>query len=179
VSLRPLHLLGSPALRERTRPVEAPTDELRQLVADLFETMYAAKGIGLAANQVGALERVAVIDVGDGEPLAMVNPVIVDQSGEDAAEEGCLSIPELYEEVTRAWTVEVQALDQDGNPIRVAVEGLKARALQHEIDHLDGILFIDRVSPMRRRLLLAKWRRQRKGEKGYLKTVVPDPTPRT
>lgn len=174
MSLRPLHLLGSPALRERTRQVAQPTDELRQLVADLFETMYAAKGVGLAANQIGELDRVAVIDVGDGEPLAMVNPVIVEQSGEDAAEEGCLSIPELYEEVTRAWTVQVDAIDQDGEPIHIAAEGLKARALQHEIDHLDGILFIDRVSPMRRRLLLAKWRRQRKGEKGYLKEVVPD-----
>lgn len=174
MSLRPLHLLGSPALRERTRRVAQPTDALRQLVADLFETMYAAQGVGLAANQVGELDRVAVIDVGDGEPLAMVNPVIVEQSGEDAAEEGCLSIPELYEEVTRAWTVQVEALDQHGEPIRIAAEGLKARALQHEIDHLDGILFIDRVSPMRRRLLLAKWRRQRKGEKGYLKEVVPD-----
>jgi len=159
--------------------VEQPTDELRQLVADLFETMYAAKGVGLAANQIGALARVAVIDVGDGEPLAMVNPVIVEHDGEDAAEEGCLSIPELYEEVTRAWTVAVEAVDPEGKPIRIDAEGLKARALQHEIDHLDGILFIDRVTPMRRRLLLAKWRRQRKGEKGHLKEVVPDTTPRS
>lgn len=179
MSLRPLHLLGSPALRERTRRVEQPSDDLRQLVADLFETMYAAKGVGLAANQIGELDRVAVIDVGDGEPLAMINPVIVEQSGEDAAEEGCLSIPELYEEVTRAWTVEVEALNPEGEPFRIAAEGLKARALQHEIDHLDGILFIDRVSPMRRRLLLAKWRRQRKGEKGYLREIVPDATQRS
>jgi peptide deformylase len=154
--------------------VDQTTDETRQLVADLFETMYAAKGVGLAANQIGALDRVAVVDVGDGEPIALINPTIVGESGQDADEEGCLSIPDLQGEVARAWTVDVEALNEEGEKIQVHAEGLKARALQHEIDHLDGILFIDRVSPVRRRLLLAKWRRLRKGEKGHLLEVVPE-----
>ena len=139
-----LHLLGSPVLREESTPVKTVDDETRRFIADLFETMYAAKGVGLAANQVGVARRVAVIDA-DGLKLVLVNPTIVSAAGKEIAEEGCLSIPDIYAEVTRPDQVVLEALDADGKPYRVELEGLAARAVQHEIDHLDGILFLDRV----------------------------------
>lgn len=175
MSVRLLHLLGSPALRQRTRAVDGVTDDVRRLIDDLFETMYAAKGVGLAANQIGETARVAVVDVGDGDPLVLVNPTILERSGEDVTEEGCLSVPDFYDEVARAWTVEIEALDRDGERYRHRAEGLKARAIQHEMDHLDGVLFLDHLSLLKRRLLLAKWRRQRKGARGYLKEIGQEP----
>jgi peptide deformylase len=173
VSLRTLHLLGSPVLREESKPVKGVTDEIRTLVQDLFDTMHAAKGIGLAANQVGIAKRVAVVEADDKVPLVLINPVILDKSGNAKDEEGCLSIPDLFGDVERAETVVVETDQLDGGRVRVSAEGLKARAIQHEIDHLDGVLFLDRLSPMKRRLLLRKWEKQRKGEKGFLKEVTP------
>jgi peptide deformylase len=178
VSVRLLHLLGSPVLRQRAEPVTAVDDEIRRLVDDLFETMYAARGVGLAANQVGVARRVAVVDVGaeTPEPLVLVNPVLVHRGeAKDTAEEGCLSIPELFGDVERAATVTVAALDRAGAPFRLEATGYRARAIQHEIDHLDGVLFIDHLSAVKRGLLLAKWRRLRKGQTGYLKEVTPQP----
>jgi len=178
VTLRPLHLLGSPVLRQRAAPVARVDDEVRQLVDDLFETMRAAKGVGLAANQVGVARRVAVVDVGEQEPppLVLINPVIVHHSEDgDTAEEGCLSIPEVFGDVERPVTVTVEALDRDGKPYRLTVSGYKARAIQHEIDHLDGVLFLDHLSAIKRGLLLSKWKRSRKGKTGYVMEVAPEP----
>ena len=178
MTIRPLHLLGSPVLRQRAAPVARVDDDVRQLVDDLFETMRAAKGVGLAANQVGVARRVAVVDTGeqDPPPLVLVNPTIVERSDEaETAEEGCLSIPEIYGEVERPLRVTVEALDRDGRPYRLDVTGYKARAIQHEIDHLDGVLFLDHLSAVKRGLLLSKWKRSRKGKSGYVMEVAPEP----
>ena len=178
MTVRLLHLLGSSVLRQRSQPVSAVDDQIRQLVDDLFETMRAAKGVGLAANQVGVARRVAVVDVGDDSPppLVLINPRIVQASDVvESAEEGCLSIPDTFGDVERPLSVTVEALDRDGQPYRVEVSGFKARAVQHEIDHLDGVLFLDRVSAVNRGLLLAKWKKSRKGKSGYLKEVTPEP----
>jgi peptide deformylase len=178
VTVRTLHLLGSPVLRQQAAPVARVDDAVRQLVDDLFETMRAAKGVGLAANQIGLATRVAVVDVGeeDPPPLVLINPVILEFSeDEETAEEGCLSIPEIFGDVSRSARVVVDALDRDGHPIRTEAQGYKARAIQHEIDHLDGVLFLDHLSAVKRNLLLAKWKKSRKGQKGFLKEVTPEP----
>jgi peptide deformylase len=178
VTIRKLHLLGSPVLRQRAAPVAVVDDDVRELVDDLFETMRAAKGVGLAANQVGIARRVAVVDVGDDDPppLVLINPRIVATPAErETAEEGCLSIPELYGDVERALTITLEALDREGRPYRSEVAGFKARAVQHEVDHLDGVLFLDHLSAVKRGLLLAKWKKARKGQSGYLKEVTPQP----
>ncbi|HVH09611.1 MAG TPA: peptide deformylase [Gemmatimonadales bacterium] len=178
MTVRSLHLLGSPVLRRRAAPVAVVDDAVRELVDDLFDTMRAAKGVGLAANQVGVAQRVAVVDVGDEAPppLVLINPRIVTAGEEqETAEEGCLSIPDIYGDVERAVTVTLEALDRDGRAYRVDVAGFKARAVQHEIDHLDGVLFLDHVGAVKRGLLLAKWKKARKGQPGYLKEVTPEP----
>ena len=173
MSLLDIYLLGAPILREETRVVEEVTDELRAFVDDLFETMYAAKGIGLAAPQVGRSERIAVADV-DGNPLVLINPEIVLSEGTQRDEEGCLSIPDIYGDVDRALRVVVRALDRDGKPFEVDAEALLARCLQHEIDHLHGRLFIDYLSIVKRRAALAKWEKLRKGDKSHTRTIVPE-----
>ena len=171
MSVRPIHLLGSTVLRERATDVDHVDEGTRQLVQDLFDTMRADKGIGLAANQIGELRRVAVVDTGNGGPVVLINPVIVARDGTHVGEEGCLSIPEIYADVKRAARVVVETLTPEGERQRLDVTELVARAIQHEIDHLDGILFIDRLSPLKRRLLLRKWERLRKGKVGHLKEV--------
>jgi len=178
VTVRMLHLLGSPVLRQQSPPVARVDDAVRQLVDDLFETMRTAKGVGLASNQIGVARRVAVVDVGDEDPpaLALINPVIVERSDEhEVAEEGCLSIPDIFGDVERPAHIVVDALDREGQKFRVEARGYKARAIQHEIDHLDGILFLDHLSAVKRSLLLAKWKKSRKGQTGYLKEVTPEP----
>ncbi len=178
MTVRQLHLLGSPVLRQRAPAVARVDDAVRRLVDDLFETMRAAKGVGLAAPQVGASQRVAVVDVGEEfpPPLVLINPRIVESGAEvEVAEEGCLSIPEIFGDVERPALVTLEALDRDGEPYRVTVSGYKARAVQHEIDHLDGILFLDRLSAVKRGLLLAKWKKLRKGKRGFVKEVTPEP----
>ncbi|HEY8257509.1 MAG TPA: peptide deformylase [Gemmatimonadales bacterium] len=174
MSLLSLHLLGSPVLRQRSTEVSSVDEEVRRLVLDMFETMDAAKGVGLAANQVGVSRRVAVIDA-DGDRFTMIDPVILEAEGSATAEEGCLSIPEIYGDVTRPERVVLEALDEHGNRYRRDASGLKARAIQHEIDHLDGILFLDHLSLIKRQMLLSRWRRDRKDETGYLKEVVAEP----
>lgn len=168
-----IHLLGSPVLRAQAADAGPVDDALRQFIDDLFETMDAAKGIGLAANQVGVTRRVAVIGVED-DRFVMVNPVIVSAAGKAKAEEGCLSIPELYGEVTRPDQIVLEALDREGKPYRRDLEGLVARAVQHEIDHLDGILFLDHLSMLKRQRLLAKWKKEHKGESLVRKVVQED-----
>jgi peptide deformylase len=176
MSLLPLHLLGSPALRQRSAELAAVDDDVRRLIDDMFETMEAARGVGLAANQVGVARRVAVIDA-DGTRFAMVNPVIVEAEGRATVEEGCLSIPEVFGDVTRPERVVLEALDRDGQPFRLAAEGLTARAIQHELDHLDGILFLDHLGLMKRKVLLARWKREHKDDTSYIKEVQPAAAP--
>ena len=178
MTVRTLHLLGSPVLRQKSASVAKVDNAVRQLVDDLFETMRAAKGVGLAANQIGVARRVAVVDIGeeDPPPLVLINPVIVERGDDDeTAEEGCLSIPEIFGDVTRPLRIVVEALDQQGKRSRTEAHGYKARAIQHEIDHLDGILFLDHLSAVKRGLLLSKWKKSRKGQTGYLKEVTPEP----
>ncbi|HEY3011242.1 MAG TPA: peptide deformylase [Gemmatimonadales bacterium] len=170
MSVLPLHLLGSPVLRQHSTEVKAVDDEIRRLIDDMFETMDAAKGIGLAANQVGIARRVAVVDV-DDDRFAMVDPRVVETEGRSVAEEGCLSIPDIYGDVSRPERVVIEALDAGGNPYRKEATGLKARAIQHEIDHLDGILFLDHLSLIKRQMLLARWRREHKDDTGFTKEV--------
>jgi peptide deformylase len=157
VSVRPVRIYGDPVLRTRAKEVVEIDDTLRDLVRDLFDTMKAYQGVGLAANQVGVLQRVLVVDVplGEGERVraALVNPVISSPSGSETGEEGCLSIPGIYEDVARAKKVRVHALDEQGRAIELDAEGYLARALQHEVDHLDGRLFVDRLSLLKRQFL--------------------------
>jgi peptide deformylase len=150
--------------------IGAPDDEVRRLVEDMFETMDASKGVGLAANQIGVARRVAVVDA-DGDRFVMIDPVILEAEGRATAEEGCLSIPEIYGDVTRPEGVVLEATDLEGNRYRRDATGLTARAIQHEIDHLDGILFLDHLSLIRRQMLLARWRREHKDDTGYTKEV--------
>jgi peptide deformylase len=173
MSLLDIYVLGAPILREETKVVDQVTDELRELIDDMFETMYAAKGIGLAAPQVGRTERITVVDV-DGNPLVLVNPEIVLSEGKTREEEGCLSIPDVYGDVDRAKRVVVRALDRDGKPFEVDAEDLLARCMQHEIDHLHGRLFIDHLSLVKRRAALAKWEKLRKGDKSHTRKIVPE-----
>lgn len=169
MSVRDIRMFGDPVLREPAEPVETFDDELRALVADMMETMYAAEGVGLAGPQVGVPLRVFVYDVREPEhpPGAIVNPRVVESEGAAKEEEGCLSVPGLTALVERAERVVVEGRDPEGGEVRVAGEGLLARCLQHEIDHLEGILFLDRVSPLKRRMLLKKW----------AKMEDPEPTP--
>ena len=170
MSLLPLHLLGSPVLRQRSVEIGAVDDEVRRLLDDMYETMDAARGVGLAANQVGIARRVAVVDA-DEERFEMIDPVIVESEGRATAEEGCLSIPEIYGDVSRPERVVVEATDRNGQRYRKEATGLKARAIQHEIDHLDGILFLDHLSLVKRQILLARYRREHKDDDGFIKEV--------
>jgi len=147
---RDILVYPDPFLVRKAAPVGAVDDRIRTLVRDMFETMYAAEGVGLAAPQVGVGKRVIVIDVSPVDetiaPVAVVNPEIVLRKGSATAVEGCLSVPGIQGEVVRAETVEVRGMDEQGKPLRIRADGILSRALQHEIDHLDGILFIDRLS---------------------------------
>ena len=158
MSILDIRVLGDPILRQSTVPVQQITDDLRTLVADMFETMHHARGIGLAAPQVGRTERLAVIEI-EGEPLVVINPEIVEtSSGKAKAEEGCLSIPDIYADVERPKDVVVRAMDVDGKEYEIEATELLARCLQHEIDHLDGKLFLDYLSVLKRTAALTKWK---------------------
>ena len=142
---------GDPVLRRRALPVGEITGEVRAIIADLVETMYDEVGIGLAAPQVGVSLRLIVLGDEEGRGAeALVNPVIVEQGGQATAEEGCLSIPGIFAPVTRAAWVRVEATSAEGRPLSLRATGLRARVLQHELDHLDGVLFIDRLDPVTR-----------------------------
>ncbi len=165
MSVREVVLLGDPILRERAEPVELFDDELRDLVRDMFDTMYVAEGAGLAAPQVGVRRRVIVVEVAEEEGatpvrLALANPELVEQSDEiDRGSEGCLSVPGVSEIVARPARVTIEGFDPDGKPVQVEAEELLARVLQHEVDHVNGVLFIDRLSPLKRSILLQKYRK--------------------
>jgi peptide deformylase len=142
---------GDPVLRRRAADITEVTPELHDTIADMIETMYDEAGIGLAAPQVGISLRLMVIGHDERrEPRTLINPVIVGRGGEVTAEEGCLSIPGIFAPVTRSEWVDVEAKDVDGRPVKVHGRGLLARVLQHEMDHLDGVLFIDRLDPVTR-----------------------------
>lgn len=171
MSILDIRVLGDPVLRKPTKPVTNITDELRKLIADMFETMYAAEGIGLAAPQVGRNERVAVVDV-EGKKFALINPEILATSGApEKAEEGCLSIPDIYGDVVRPAEVTIRALDEQGVPYEAAANELLGRCFQHEIDHLDGKLFIDYLSPLKRKAALSKWEKAKEAYPGNVRNV--------
>ena len=175
MSLLEIHVLGSPVLREETKLVTEITDDLRRLVEDMFETMRAAQGVGLAAPQVGRLERVAVVDV-DNDPIVLINPEIIAESGSERAEEGCLSIPDIYGDVDRAARVTVRATDLEGKTFEREATELLGRAFQHEIDHLHGKLFIDYLSFLKRRGVMARWedlKEKYPGQRRVLTAPVP------
>lgn len=165
--IREIRIYGDPVLREMCRPVEVVDGEVRALIADLVETMYEADGIGLAAPQVGVPIRVFVYDVREEgiEPGALINPEIVSREGKVKDEEGCLSIPGLAELVERSDRIVVRGLDAEGEPVEIAADGLLSRCIQHENDHLDGVLFIDRLSPLKRQMLQRKWTRMEESER--------------
>jgi peptide deformylase len=176
MKLLEVRVLGDPILRRETTIVESVPDDLRMLVADMFTTMYAAEGIGLAAPQVGRLERVCVIDV-EGAKYTLVNPEIVEHSGSSRAEEGCLSIPEIYGEVERSERIIVRARDLDGAPIELEAGALLSRCIQHEIDHLHGKLFIDYLGFFKRRSALAEWDKLKEKYPGFIRRIVPGEVP--
>ena len=145
MALREIRIFGDPILEKPCREVKEMTPRIRELITDMYETMYEACGVGLAAPQVGVLRRICVIDVADGNKYTLINPVIVSTDGEQTGDEGCLSYPGKAGKVTRPDHVVVEALDIDMNKITVEGEGLLARALCHEIDHLDGHIYTEKV----------------------------------
>ena len=172
MAIRPIVEVPDPRLREISKPVEGVDDELRTLVADMFETMYEAPGIGLAAIQVGVPKRVLVIDLQEpeeegGEPVkdprVFINPEILTHSDQDVPyTEGCLSIPDQYADVDRPDRIRARWLDENGNQREEDIDGLLAVCLQHEMDHLEGVLFIDHLSRLKREMVLKKLAKMRK-----------------
>ena len=153
-----------PRLRKVARPVEQVNDSVRQLVDNMLETMYAAPGIGLAATQVNVDKRVVVIDISEekDQPLCLINPEVLELQGVEEMEEGCLSVPGIYETVQRAEQVRVRALDRDGQTIELEADGLLAVCIQHEIDHLEGKLFVDYVSQLKRSRIRKKLEKEQR-----------------
>jgi|ERR1051326_2749421 peptide deformylase len=158
MSVLPIHTYGSAVLRAKAKPVESASDEIVKLIVDMFETMHASNGIGLAANQVGRLQRVIVIDVSDAaeelkdiQPFAMINPVVVSREGAWTLEEGCLSIPDVRDDVERAESITVRYKDANFEDAEMEAHGLLGRVILHEIDHLNGVLFIDHLTGAKRK----------------------------
>ena len=170
MSVLDIRVLGDPILRQETTQVTTITDEIRRLAADMIETMHVAQGIGLAAPQVGRTERLTVVDV-DEHKLVLINPEILHTDGTAKAEEGCLSIPDIYGDVERPAQVRVRALDVNGDPLEIDADGLFARCLQHEIDHLHGKLFIDYLSVLKRRSALSKWAKEKDKYPGMVRRM--------
>jgi len=150
VAVLTVRLYGDPVLRQVATPVREITAEIKRIIADMTETMWHQVGIGLAAPQVGLPHRILVMDDGNGGAQALINPVIENRSGTIREEEGCLSLPGVFGVVERTKTITVRAMDEDGKPVSLEATGLKARIVQHELDHLDGVLFIDRLPPVTR-----------------------------
>jgi peptide deformylase len=160
MAMRDIRIIGDPVLTRKAEPVDVIDEDVVRLGRDMVETVHAAPGIGLAAPQVGVGKRVIVVDLSVGEDPAalhvMVNPEIVARSGESVCEEGCLSVPDIKENVARPYRVVVRGRDLGGRPVEIEAEDLLARAFCHEIDHLDGILFVDRLSALKRTLVRKK-----------------------
>ena len=153
-----------PRLRNLARPVTEVDDAVRQLVDDMFETMYAAPGIGLAATQVNVAKRIVVIDISEDktQPLCLINPEIIEKHGVEEMEEGCLSVPGVYDVVQRAERIRIRALDRDGQVFETETDGLLAVCIQHEIDHLDGKLFVDYLSQLKRTRIRKKLEKEQR-----------------
>lgn len=186
MAILPIYTYGQPVLRKRAKPVKHVTDALKRFVDDMFETMHHANGIGLAANQVGALDRVIVVDISDIEEkpyegvgeaampsavrpeqpkrLVMINPEILSSSGSWKMEEGCLSIPEIRDEVTRAETIRVRFRDLEFREHELEADGLLGRVVLHEVDHLNGVLFIDHLGVVKQKLLRGRLNKIARGE---------------
>ena len=156
--------MPDPRLRTVAQPVETFDDELAQLVDDMIETMYDARGIGLAATQVNVHRRLLVLDVSEAQdsPREYINPEILATEGEETCEEGCLSVPGIYADVTRADKIRISAFDRHGKPFEETLDGMHAVCVQHEMDHLEGKLFVDYLSPLKRRMVLKKLEKARK-----------------
>jgi len=154
---------GSDVLRQVAQPVAEITDEIRQLANDMLKAMYDSEGVGLAAPQIGVSKRVIVLDVDpydpSCEPIALINPEIVERTGREDSEEGCLSVPEVRGEVKRSENVTVEALDLNGKKVRIEATDLLARAIQHEIDHLNGVLFVDHLGRLKQQLIKKQLRK--------------------
>jgi peptide deformylase len=161
----PIRLVGDPVLRQRCVEVTDIDGALARLAGQMVDAMYAAPGVGVAASQVGVLKRMFVYDIGNG-PITVINPVIVDSDGEFAYEEGCLSVPDLHFEIVRPNRVHLQGYDLDGNLIDIEGEELLGRVFQHELDHLDGVLLLDRLDPDVRRQAMRELRRRAEAEAG-------------
>lgn len=177
MSLLKILKFPDPRLRTKAAPVEAVDDQIRRLVEDLLETMYAAPGIGLAATQVDVHKRVLVLDVSESkdEPQCFINPEILEQEGRCLGEEGCLSVPDVTEEVERAEKIKVRALDADGKRFEQEAEGLLAVCIQHEIDHLEGKLFVDYLSELKRQRIKKKAVKARKQDTAGSRSPQPAP----
>ncbi len=180
MAIRDILVVPNPLLKQASAPVEQVDDALRALMDDMLETMYAAPGIGLAAPQIGVLRRVIVIDIEREDvktgPICMADPEIISVSDDDAVyEEGCLSLPEHYSEVVRPARVTVRYLDRDGNRQEMLCAGLLATCVQHEIDHLDGILFVDHISALKRNMILRKLLKTRKEKEREAAEGKPHP----
>ncbi len=164
MAILPILQYPDPRLRNRSKTVKQVSFKIRQLVDDMLETMYEAPGIGLAAPQVDCFERIVVIDLSENRdrPLVLINPEIVESSGAEEVEEGCLSVPGIYEMVERAQRIRVRALNRDGNRFELEAEGLEGVCIQHEIDHLEGKLFVDYISEMKRQRIKKKMEKLRR-----------------
>lgn len=193
----PIYTYNQSVLRKKARPVKSVDDEVTRFVEDMIETMHKANGIGLAANQVGSLQRVLVVDVSEAlkekeasenaetdepppearSPLVMINPVILLEEGELVMEEGCLSIPDIREEVKRPEAIQVKYKDLKMQDNELFADGLFARVIQHEIDHLNGILFIDRLGKMKQKLLKGRLNKIRRGEIEVSYPIVGEAVP--
>lgn len=170
MALLPIYTYNHPVLRKKARIIKRPSDDLRELAGNMLETMHRANGIGLAANQIGSLQRIIVVDISgtDGvdafEPLVMVNPEVVDNEGQWVIEEGCLSIPELRHEVQRPEKVHLRFRDLSYDLREIEAYGLLGRVILHEIDHLNGVLFIDHINVIKRKLLKGRLNKIDRGE---------------
>lgn len=164
MAILPILEVPDPRLRRISQPVAEITDDIRALIADMFETMYAANGVGLAATQVAVSQQVLVADMSDerNQPLALINPQIVERAGSQVYQEGCLSFPGIFADVTRALKVKVKAHDVDGKERVLDIEGPLAVCVQHEMDHLEGKVFVDYLSSLKRTMLLKRMEKQRK-----------------
>ena len=155
-------------LRQKAKPVEEVDDGIRKLIDDMFETMYAAPGIGLAATQVNVQRRLLVLDISEekNQPLALINPELLTREGQGESDEGCLSVPGVFEKVKRAEKIRVRALNRDGESFEMDADGLLAVCIQHEIDHLEGKLFVDYLSPLKRQLARKKVKKEQRQRDG-------------
>jgi len=165
MAIKRIRILGDPVLREKAKPIESISKDVLRLIEDMAETMYEAKGLGLAANQVGELKRIFVLDLkqreGNPDLLVFINPEIISAEGDLYEEEGCLSIPGYAAKVKRKARVLIRALDREGKPFEMELEGLGARAVQHELDHLNGVLYIDYLSPLKKNLFKRWWKKHK------------------